>query len=77
MSEDQNDCTLVPRDQSVAYRFTAADRGTAYVQVQLDQTIAHRLRVYDVARQAVDGLSPPFEVSGPPPDAVICPVSFH
>jgi hypothetical protein len=77
VSEDQVDCTLVPRDGSVAYRFTAADRGTAFIQVQLDQLGARRLRVYDVGRKAVDGLSPHFEVAGPPPEAIICPVSYH
>ncbi len=77
VAQDSADCTLVPRDGAVAYRFTAADRGTAAIMVQLDQTVAHRLRVYDVARKAVDGLSPPFVVSGPPPQGVICPVSYH
>ena len=77
VAQDSYDCTLVPRGQGVVHRFTAADRGATTITVQLDQTIAHRLRVYDVARKAVDGVSPAFENSGPPPQGVICPVSYH
>ena len=78
VAEDAPDCTLVPRDGSVAYEFTAADHGVAYIVVSLDLTVSHHLRVYDVGHGAVDGVSPPFVVSGPPPEGgVICPVSFH
>ena len=78
VAEDAPDCTLVPRDQSIAYQFTAADRGVALIKVELSLDVAHRLRVYDVGHGALDGVSPPFVVGGTPPEGgVICPVSFH
>lgn len=78
VAEDDPDCTLIPRDGIVAYEFTPADHGVAYVQVTLSTTYAHHLRVYDVGHGALDGVSPPFVVSGPPPEGgVICPVSYH
>jgi hypothetical protein len=76
VSENQYDCTLTPRDQSVAYQFTAADAGTAYIQVSLGQDIAHQLRVYDIANQALPAVSNEFQVVGSP-SPVICPVAYH
>jgi hypothetical protein len=78
VSEDQNDCTLVPRGQRVAYQFTPADAGTAFIMLMFSQNIAHRLRVYDIANKAVAGLSAPFQVVGPPfLPGLICPASYH
>jgi hypothetical protein len=78
VSEDQEDCTLTPRDESVAYQFGPADAGFAVVQAQLDTSLAHRLRVYDIANKANPGVTDRFEVGGPPPaGGVICPVSYH
>jgi hypothetical protein len=77
VSEDENDCTLIPRGQTVAFEFTPADAGVAFIGVKLDQDVAHRLRVYDVANKAVAGVIDPFQVIGPGPGAVICPASYH
>jgi hypothetical protein len=78
VAEDQADCTLVPRDQGVAYQFTAADAGTAAISVMLSQDIAHRLRVYDIANKAVAGVVAPLQVVGPPfIPGLICPASYH
>jgi hypothetical protein len=74
---DPGDCTLVPRGRGVAHQFTASDQGLAVISVRLDLIKIHQLRVYDIARRAIDGVSAPFEVTGPPPEAVICPVSYH
>jgi hypothetical protein len=76
VSENQYDCTLTPRDQSVAYQFTAADAGTAYITVELGQDVAHQLRVYDIANQARPAVSNEFQVVGSP-SPVICPVAYH
>lgn len=76
VSEDQNDCTLTPRDQSVAYQFTPADRGTAFIMVELDQPgVAHLLKVYDIGNKALPAVSNYFDVVGSPVP-VICPVSY-
>jgi hypothetical protein len=77
VSEDENDCTLIPRGQNVAYQFTPADAGVAFIVVELEQDIAHRLRVYDIANKAVAGVVEPFEVLGPLPPTVSCPASYH
>jgi hypothetical protein len=74
---DPGDCTLVPRGRGVAHQFTTSDRGFAVISVRLDLIKVHQLRVYDIARRAIDGVSAPFEVTGPPPEAIICPVSYH
>jgi hypothetical protein len=78
VSEDSFDCTMIPRGQRVAYQFTPADAGRAFVSVMFSQSIAHRLRVYDVANKALAGVSPPFEVVGDPfLPGLICPASYH
>jgi hypothetical protein len=74
---DPDDCTLVPRGRGVAHQFAPADGGSAIITVELSIIATHQLRVYDVARRAVDGLSAPFEVGGPSPGPLICPVSYH
>jgi hypothetical protein len=77
VSEDQEDCTLVPRDEGVAYQFGPADLGLAVIQARLDTAVAHRLRVYDIGNKANPGVTERFEVGGPPTAGVICPVSYH
>jgi hypothetical protein len=79
VSEDQNDCTTMPRDQSVAYQFTPADHGTAYITVTLEQPgVAHLLEVYDIGNTALPALSNRFDVVVGPdtPGQVFCSVSY-
>ena len=62
----------------MAYQFTPADAGTAFIAISFSQNIAHRLRVYDIANKAVAGVSAPFQVVGPPfLPGLICPASYH
>jgi hypothetical protein len=74
---DPGDCTLRPRGNGVVHTFTAADQGVTAFQAQLDIIATHQLHVYDVGRRALEGVSAPFEVAGPPPESIICPVSYH
>ena len=74
---DPGDCTADPertRRRAPVHGVRPGFRGH---HRRLDLIKVHQLRVYDIARRAVDGVSAPFEVTGPPPEAVICPVSYH
>jgi hypothetical protein len=77
VTEDGKDCGFRP-SQDVAFQFTPANAGVARIPVFFNSTISHRLRAYDIAHQAVAGVSAPFEVVGSgPPDTCPAPASYH
>ena len=77
VTENMQDCAFRP-SQVDAFQFSAADRGVASIPVVFGQTVAHRLRAYDVGHKAIDGVSAPFEVLGSGPGSSCpAPASYH
>ena len=74
---DPADCTLTPRGRGVAHQFTADDGGHTRISTTLSIIATHQLHVYDIGRKAIEGVSAPFDIVPPPPDSIICPVSYH